>query len=372
MMDGQFVTVVILAVIAFLFITKGVHLVPDGKARILERLGKRHKVLMPGFNIAIPLLDRTKKDILNLDTIHDGTNRIKLSNKKGDISLAEQRLDPPEILLLASDNSEVTVDAVAYFRITDPMKVVYEVASFPDTFMSMINTTLRQVVGTLDGDSLISSRESLSESLRFSLQEAGSNWGILILRVEIEKIEFSNEIRSKLSEAREEELLRRAEIVATQSEVDKKVLLADAYRKTELMRAEADREVAILKAEGEKQSTILEAEGNFEKKRLEAEGVFLANSREKEGVAKGFAAISDALKNNPETIVALEALKAQEGIAESIGQSQNTLIVPTETAGLLGAFASLAKGWKTLSDANNKEVISNEEKINNKEDMDNN
>ena len=130
---------------------------------------------------------------------------------------------------------------------------------------------------------------------------------------------------------------KRAELVAKKAEAEQLTLAAEAQRKA-----------TILEAEGEAEAMRLRAQGEFDAKKLEAEANFLLQSREQEGIAQGYAAIALALKENPEAIVALEGLKAQAKIAESIGKSQNALIVPNETAGLFGAMASLAKGYETI------------------------
>jgi regulator of protease activity HflC (stomatin/prohibitin superfamily) len=348
---GMLATIMVLAAFAALLIFLGLQIVPDGHGRIVERLGRRHRVLMPGINIIIPVLDRIKKrgfDQLSVMVKGGAEPSNKLWNPRGDISLAEQRMDPKEERYLAKDNSEIWVDSVAYFRLDDPMKAVYDVAAFEATFVSLIETTLRQEVGRQDGDTIITSRDTMSENLRSALQEASTNWGIHVLRVEIENIRFNTEVARKLSEAREQELLRRAELVEKKAVAEQQILLADAEKKSIILKAEGEREAAIKTAEGTKEAQILVAQGEFEKDKLEAEGQYLAKSREKEGEAKGFAAITAALEKDPNAIVALETLRAQERVAESLGQSNNTLIVPSETAGLFGAAASIAKGYQKL------------------------
>ena len=345
--DGQIAVIFLLLLTAVLFIFLGVHKVPDGNARIVERLGKRHKTMMPGINITIPFLDNVKKTGIDLFTVVDGET-VKLYSIKGDISLAEHRMDPEPMSLIASDNSKVFIDSVAYFKIIEPMKTVYEVSSFSQTFLSMIETTLRQEAARYDGDTIISARDALSENLRRVLQEAAINWGISVFRVEIENISFGPQVEEQLSAAREQELIRRAEIVAAQSTADQAVLEAEAFKKAEILKAEGQKQSTVLLAEAEKESQILAAQGNFEAEKLQAEAKFLLSSREQEGVAKGYEAIINSLSTNPEVIVALESIKAQEKVAESIGRSENTLIMPSEMAGLFGAFGAAAKGIALL------------------------
>jgi regulator of protease activity HflC (stomatin/prohibitin superfamily) len=350
-MTGMLITIILLVVFSILLVFLGVKIVPDGHGRIVERLGRRHRLLMPGINIIIPVLDRIKKRGFDQFSVRvDGGNEASkpLWNARGDISLAEQRMDPREDKYLAKDNSEIWVDTVAYFRLVDPMRATYDVAAFEPTFISLIETTLRQEVGRQDGDTIITARDTMSENLRSALQEASTNWGIQIIRVEIENIRFNSEVAKKLSEARENELLRRAELVSKQAVAEQQILLADAEKKSAILKAEGEKEAAIKIAEGQKQSQILVAQGQFEQEKLQAEGQFLAKSREKEGEAQGFAAIASALEKDPNAIVALETLRAQERVAESLGKSNNALIVPSETAGLFGAAASIAKGYQQL------------------------
>ena len=340
-LDPQIITYFALSGIVLLFIFTGIKIVPDGNCRVVERLGRRHKVLNPGINIIIPILDKVKKSGIDLDTFVEGEVQ-KLYNAYGDISLAEQRLDPPPLNLYTKDNTQVVVDPMAYFKIIEPMKAVYDVRNFLPTLTSIIETTLRQEVGKYDSDTIITSRETLGDSLRAVLLEATLSWGIEVIRVEIEQISFNSEVAKKLSEAREEELVRRAELVAEKGKAEQRILAAEAEKKS-----------LILIAEGKKQSIVLEAQGKFEQQKLEAEAEFLLESRKQEGEAKGLAAVAKSLSTNQQGVIALEALKAQEKVAESLGRSNSTIIVPAETAGLFGAFASLIEGLGSITDLKN-------------------
>ena len=349
-------TVILLIAIAIFFLKKGIIVVPDGNVRLVERLGRRHKILKAGINVIIPGLDAIRKNQNLYTFLNGGKDRVPLFDKKGNISVAEQRMDPETQKFLCKDNSEVFVDPVCYFAITDAMRAVYDVSSVGESLISMIGTTLRQEVGKYDGDAIIRSREVLSESLRKALQEASTAWGIKIYRVEIEDIHFDGEIAEKLSQARREELIRRAEVVAAQAEADKEVLRAEAEKKATLLRAAADREAAIEIAEGEKQSRILNAEAEFEEERLKSEALFLTSSREQEGLAQGYEAICKAINDHPDAVVALESIKAQINVADSLGKSNNTLIVPSETAGLFGAVAAGIEGYAQIKKSKNNDV----------------
>jgi len=339
LMDSAFVLYGVMALLVLVLLLKGIKVVPEGRAKIVERLGRRNKTIYPGINIIIPFVDRVKLIKEGVTTKVRGTSISLVDN--GAIILAEQRMDPVSKLLLAKDNSQINVDPIVYFRVTDPARLVYDVQDFEEAFETLIETTLRQEVGKYDGDSIVTSRDTLGDALKQGLMEAAKTWGIEVKRVEIEDLSFDEEVTRSLSDARQEELKRRAELVAKK---------ADAEQLT--LEAEAKRKAAILEAEGVAEAMRLKAQGEFDAKKLEAEANFLLQSREQEGIAQGYAAIAKSLKENPEAIVALEGLKAQAKIAESIGQSQNALIVPSETAGLFGAVASLAKGYEAVKNSN--------------------
>lgn len=342
-LKSDLILFVVVALLVLVLLIKGIKVVPEGRAKIVERLGRRHKTIFPGINIIIPFVDKVKNITETVTTKVRGKD-VSLVDA-GAIVLAEQRMDPEAKLLLAKDNSQINVDPVVYFRVTEPARLVYDVQDFSESFETLIETTLRQEVGKYDGDTIVTSRDTLGNSLKQGLLEASKSWGIEIRRVEIEDISFDAEVTRSLSDARTEELKRRAELVAKKAEAEQLTLAAEAQRKA-----------VILAAEGEAEAMRLRAQGDFDAKKLQAEANFLLQSREQEGIAQGYAAIASALKENPEAILALEGLKAQAKIAESIGQSQNALIVPAETAGLFGAMASLAKGYETIKRTSTAEV----------------
>lgn len=348
--DPQFLTILLLAFLFVLIIAFGIQKVPDGNARVVERLGRRHRTIGPGISFIIPFLDNIKKRGVLLETyLENGSRKLSLLDKNGNISIAENRMDPRELKLLGKDNSEIFIDSVAYFKISDPMKAVYDISSLSDSFLSLVETTLRQEVGKLDGDTVVTSRDVLSDRLRAALQAAATNWGVTVFRIEIENIRFDDEVSKKLSDARKEELVRRAEVVTAQAIADQKVIAAEAEKKARILKAEGEKQAEIAKAEGEKEAMILKAQGQFEDQRLQAEAQFLLQSREQEGIAKGYAAIVEALSTNSDAVIALEQVKAQIKVAESLGNSGNALIIPAEAAGLFGAVSTAIKSFEKIT-----------------------
>jgi len=329
----------------WIVLRQGLLRVPEGSNRLVERLGRYHRTLRPGLHFIVPGLDAIQKPRRGSETplftyIEDSEDsedsgsevdrrkpkKHPLMDREGNISMREQMLDPVFVEAIAKDNSILHPDTLAYFRIIDPKLAFYGVDSLGDAMLKLVYTTLRQEVGKLDADELISSREHLSRRLQDALEAASDAWGVKVLRVEIQSIVFDKGIQKALSNQREQELIGRANVMAA------------SKRKASL----------VLDAEGEKQAQVLRAEGEFEAKRLAAEAEFLSESKRLEGQAKGFEAMARVLQTNPQAIVALQALDAQKAVAASLGKSSNSMILPMDIAGLMGTVGALRRAWEGL------------------------
>ena len=301
--------------------------VGEANVRLVERLGKYNRTLKPGINFIIPFIESIKiSDITTYDKDPSSPDASRsemryISSFKGDLPTLEIIMDPPQIDAISLDNANVYPDALLYFRIVDPIKATYEIENLGMAIYILLETTLRQEIGVLESDEIIKGRELIGNKIKTALEEASTAWGTVITRVELEEIRFGEEVEKALSDQRAAELEGRAKVA----------------------KSERDREATIITAEADKRKIVLAAEAQFEKEKLEAEADFLKASRELEGQAQGTEALTQALERNPDSIVALEALKAQMNVAEAIGRSSNTLIIPEETAGLVGAIKSIEK-----------------------------
>ena len=266
--------------------------------------------MTPGINFLLPFIESIKRPYINTFETIDGQTEQRPLVRNGAIPTFEIIMDPPEIDAISKDNAIIYPDSILYFRIIDPVKAVYEVEDLGMAMFKLLETTLRQSIGTMDSDEIIKGREQIGASVKAALEEASTAWGTQITRVEIEEIRFNKEVTQALSDQRAAELKGRAQVI---------------------------------EAEREKEAKILEAEAQYEQERLEAEGDFLLESRKLEGQAKGAAALAKALEKAPNAYVALEALEAQKKVAEALGKSENSLIIPQETAGLAGAIKSVEK-----------------------------
>ena len=301
---------VFFAVVVLYVVVKGFTVVDEATIKIVERLGKYNRVLTPGINFLLPFIESIKKPYINTFDTVDGQTEMRALVHRGAIPTYEIMLDPPEIDAISRDNAVIYPDSILYFRIIDLVKAVYEIEDLGMALYKLLETTLRQSIGTMDSDEIIKGREKIGASVKSALEEASAAWGTQITRVEIEEIRFNKEVTQALSDQRAAELKGRAQVI---------------------------------EAEREKEAVILAAEAKFEEERLAAEADFLAESRGLEGQAKGAAAIAKALEKAPDAYVALQALEAQKDVADAIGKSENSLIIPQETAGLAGAIKSIEK-----------------------------
>jgi regulator of protease activity HflC (stomatin/prohibitin superfamily) len=251
--------------------------------------------------------------------------KVPLINTQGHVTLKESILNPGMRDMICSDNSVIFVNPIVFFQITDPELAAYEVNSLGESLLAITETVLRQEVGRLDGDSVISSREVLGAKLQEHLRIATEPWGARIVRVEIQDITFGNDVQEKLTKAREAELEGRGDVAT----------------------AERDRDAVIARAEGQKRAKELAAEAEFRAAQLTAEGDYLLESRKREGEAAGNKAVAESLMNTPDAMVMIQAFKSQEEVAMHLGQSEGLIVLPEESAGLIGALAATVKSYSS-------------------------
>jgi regulator of protease activity HflC (stomatin/prohibitin superfamily) len=275
---GQIVVFVILAIIVIFVLVilgRAIRIIPQATAGVVERLGKYHKTLLPGLNIVIPIIDRVRPLI----------------------DMREQVVSFPPQPVITEDNLVVSIDTVVYFQVTDARAATYEIANYLGAVEQLTTTTLRNVVGGLNLEEALTSRDNINGQLRIVLDEATGKWGIRVGRVELKAI-------------------------------DPPVSIQDSMEKQ--MRAERDRRAVILTAEGTKQSAILTAEGARQAAILEAEGYAKAAVLRAEGEGKAITTVFQAIHDgNPDPrLLAYQYLLTLPKIAES--ESSKLWIIPSE------------------------------------------
>ncbi len=284
---GQIVGWLVLIVLVIFIITalaKAVRIVPQAVALIVERLGRYSRTLDPGLHFLVPFIDKVRAGV----------------------DLREQVVSFPPQPVITSDNLVVSIDTVIYFQVTDPKSAVYEIANYITGIEQLTVTTLRNVVGSMDLEQTLTSRDQINGQLRGVLDEATGRWGVRVNRVELKSIDPPASVQGSMEQQ---------------------------------MRAERDRRAAILTAEGVKQSQILTAEGEKQSAILRAEGEAQAKVLQAEGESRAILQVFDAIHTGDADpkLLAYQYLQMLPQIAN--GQSSKLWVVPTEFTAALGAIS---------------------------------
>ena len=294
---------------------------------IIERLGKFDRVLESGFNFIIPILEAPRAiDWKVTQKGFDGTS-YSVVQKRTKIDLREAVYDFPRQNVITKDNVSISINALLYFQIVDPKSAVYEIQNLPEAIEKLTQTNLRNLVGQLDLDESLVSRDKINHELRAILDDATNKWGVKVNRVELQDIIPPSDIQSAMEKQMKAERDRRAAI-----------LEAEGLKKSAVLKAEGEKEAAINRAEGEKKANILRAEGVAQARILEADG-------EKEAIQRIINALAD--KGQPDKyLIAMKYLETMQAITS--GQDNKVVYMPYEATGIL----SSVDGIKQMFDAN--------------------
>jgi regulator of protease activity HflC (stomatin/prohibitin superfamily) len=303
------------AVLAFVFRT--FKIVGQAEVMVIERLGRFHRLARSGFNIIIPVIERAKAiDVRHLDgTTGPGIIRRSTTPR---IDLREQVLNFPSQPVITKDNVTIDIDAVMYYRVADPQKAAYSVQNLPYALETLTRTTLRNIVGEIELDQTLASRDIINNKMRAVVEDAAIGWGIDVTRVELQSIEPPKDIQQSMELQMRAERERRAAVTN-----------AEASKRSAVLDAEGHKEAAIRKAEGERSAAILRAEGQAQARLTMAEA-------EAEAVRR----IAGALPPG-EAATYLLGLKYLEALPVLSAGKGTTIFLPSEAAGVLGAVGSL-------------------------------
>lgn len=307
---------VLLIALAILFVSKGVVIVQQAEVVIIERLGKFDRVLQSGFNFIIPIIEAPRAiDWKVTQKGFDGST-YSVIQKRTKIDLREAVYDFPRQNVITKDNVSISINALLYFQIIDPKSAVYEIQNLPDAIEKLTQTNLRNLVGQLDLDESLVSRDKINHELRAILDDATNKWGVKVNRVELQDIIPPADIQSAMEKQMKAERDRRAAI-----------LEAEGLKKSAVLKAEGEKEAAINRAEGEKKANILRAEGVAQARILEADG-------EKEAIQRIINALAD--KGQPDKyLIAMKYLETMEAITS--GQDNKVVYMPYEATGILSS-----------------------------------
>ena len=301
---------VIGAVIAILLgiIISNIAVVQQSRAYVIERLGAFHSVWSVGIHFKIPFIDRIARRV----------------------SLKEQVLDYPPQPVITKDNVTMQIDTVVYFQITDPKLYAYGVEQPMAAMETLTATTLRNIIGDLELDQTLTSRDIINTKMRAILDEATDPWGIKVNRVELKNILPPQDIQSSMEKQMKAERDRRQAILQAEGQKKSAILIAEGERESAILRADAEKQAAILKAEAEKQAAILRADG-------EAQAIRAVQ----QALADSLALLNEKAPNDQ--VVKLKAIEAMEKIADG---KATKIIIPSEMQGLVGLANGLVEGTK--------------------------
>lgn len=297
-MDPFIIAIIVFAIILVIVIIANIKVVPQARAYIIERLGAYHETWQTGMHFLIPIFDRVAKIV----------------------SLKEQVADFDPQPVITKDNVTMQIDTVVFYQITDPKLYAYGVEHPIKAIENLTATTLRNIIGDLELDHTLTSRDTINAKIRNILDEATDPWGIKINRVELKNIKPPAEIQDAMEKQMKAERQRREAILRAEGEKASNILVAEGKKASQILEAEAEKEAAILRAEAEKEARIKRAEG-------EAEAIM----RIQEAQAKSIALINAA--QPAEGYLTLKKLEAMEKVAD--GQATK-VIIPSELQSIVG------------------------------------
>lgn len=320
---GIYIILVVIAIFVIIFTASGLKIVQQSETIVIERLGKYSRTLPTGINIIWPVIDRPREIIwrfVRQDVGVDGRNIIT-TRTVTKIDLRETVYEFPKQNVITKDNVGTEINAIIYFQITDPVRAIYEISNLPDAIEKLTQTTLRNVIGELDLDQTLTSRDTINGKLRNVLDEAGQKWGVKVNRVELQDINPPQEIRAAMEKQMRAERDKRA-----------KVLEAEGDKQSKILQSEGDKESKINNAEGEKQSQILKAEGEAQARIKTAQG-------EAEAIQKITHAIG-VTKSDP--VNYLLAVRYIDTLGEMVSGKDNKVIyMPYEATGILSSLGGI-------------------------------
>ncbi len=311
----------IILIVIFVLIVANFKIVPQAQVYVIERLGTFNREMHTGPHLIIPFIDKVAKKV----------------------SIKEQVADFKPQPVITKDNVTMQIDTVVFFQITNAKLYTYGVERPISAIENLTATTLRNIIGELELDSTLTSRDTINNKITAILDEATDRWGIKVNRVELKNIIPPKEIQDAMEKQMKAERERREKILQAEGEKKSQILVAEGEKESKILRAEADKQAEILKAEAEKEAMILKASAVKDQKILEAEG-------EAQAIEKVQGALADALvkltaSNPSEKVLTLKSLEAFEKAADG---KATKIIIPSEIQGIAG----LAAGIKAIAENN--------------------
>ena len=318
---GIIIILVLIALFVIIWVFAGFKIVRQSETMVIERLGKYSRTLSSGINIILPIIDKPR-GILWRYIVEGYDGRVYVKMRKTDkLDLRETVYDFPKQNVITKDNVVTEINALLYFQVIDPVKSIYEIANLPDAIEKLTQTTLRNVIGEMDLDQTLTSRDTINSKLRAVLDEASHKWGVKVNRVELQDINPPHDIRDAME----------------------KQMRAERDRRAKILEAEGTKAQLSLEAEGRKVAEINQAEGKKQSQILMAEGQAQARLKIAEAEAAAIEAISAAIKDTiPDTVNYLVAVRYIETLKDMVSGKDNKVIyLPYEATGVLSAIGGI-------------------------------
>ena len=300
--------ILVLFVIAFVVVISNIAVVQQSRAYVIERLGAFQTVWGVGLHVKVPFIDRIARRV----------------------SLKEQVLDYPPQPVITKDNVTMQIDTVVYFQITDPKLYTYGVEQPMMAMETLTATTLRNIIGDLELDQTLTSRDVINTKMRSILDEATDPWGIKVNRVELKNILPPQDIQNSMEKQMKAERDRRQAILQAAGQKKSAILIAEGERESAILRADAEKQAAILRAEAEKEAAILKADG-------EAQAIRTVQ----QALADSMGMLNEKAPN--EQVIKLKSIQAMEKVADG---KATKIIIPSEMQGLVGMASGLVESIK--------------------------
>lgn len=293
-------------------------IVGQAEVMVIERLGRFHRLARSGLNVLIPFVERPKAiDVRYYEANPAGVMKI-IATSTTRIDLREQVLNFPSQPVITKDNVTIDIDAVIYYRVADPQKATYSVQNLPYALETLTRTTLRNIVGEMELDETLGSRDLINNRMREVIEEASIGWGVDVTRVELQTIEPPHDIQQSMELVMRAERERRATVTTAEASKASAILESEGQREAQVRKAEGERDAAVLRAKGLAEARLAMAEA-------EAESVRLIASALPEGQAATY-------------LLGLKYLEALPHLAQGKG---STIFLPSEAAGVMGALGGL-------------------------------
>ena len=328
-----------IVVCALLLVKKSLVIIPQSETKIIERLGKYYATLKPGINVIIPFIDRAKTIV----TMTRGRYIYATS-----IDLREQVYDFDKQNVITKDNVQTQINALLYFQIVDPFKAVYEISNLPNAIEKLTQTTLRNIIGELELDQTLTSRDTINTKLRAVLDDATNKWGIKVNRVELQDITPPESVLQAMEKQMQAERNKRATILTSEGQKAAAILKSEGDKTSTINKAEADKQMAILNAEGEAQAKIRTAEAEAIAIEKLAEGEAQAKIKKAEAEAISIEKINAAVgksANPANYLLAQRYIQALQEIAA--GDKTKTVYLPYEATNLMGSIGGIKDLFKS-------------------------